>query len=354
STFTTFLNALFKGYERLELETKVSFVSNMGLMVLAVMLIILHASVVLIAISFFISKAIGFVIGLKYSFKLLDGIRFKLIFSDFNKIKGKMFVFGIHFLFNYLYFQIDTIILAVMKGDYYVGIYQAAFKLIALALVLPEILNNALLPTLSRLNVENIVQWKKAGYLMNKILLLIGLPIAIVFFVYAEQIIPFVYGSKNYLEAIPVLRVFSVVLIIRLSLEAYSLMLTTSDRQKIRMWVVLGATILNVVLNVILVPKLGVFGVAIVSVITNGLVLLVYSSVTYPLFKEWTLNRRTMSIIFLACTVLCILWLMKDVNFILCGIIVFMFFSFVSIKYFLSREEKDYLFRGSSNSKFQN
>lgn len=344
SSLVNFLNAFFKGFERLELETKVSLISNFVLMVFACLLILFRANVVLIALSFLVSRIVGLIIGLRFMHQLSNNLKLGISFRNLSEIRAKVAVFGIHFLFNFLYFQIDTIILAIMKGDYYVGIYQAVFKLIALALVIPEILNNVLLPALSRLNIENVESWKRVGYLMNKMLLIIGFPITIILFVYSDQIIEFVYGTGNYLEAVPILKIFSIVLLIRFSMESLSLMLTTSNRQKIRMYTVLVATVINVTLNIIYVPIFGVIAVAVISAITNGIVLLIYYIVSIPLSTEWILNRNTMSLFLLASISFGILWETREMNFIIGGLMVIIFFTLISFKFFFSKEERKLFF----------
>lgn len=292
TSLTNFIYALFKGYEKFEYETNVSFIMNVSLLVVTIILIIYKINFIVLAIVFVISRILGFIVGLFYTKRILPDIKYSPSFKGFFQVKNNIFIFGFHLFFSYLFFQLDTILLALWKGEYYVGIYQLAFKLIMLPLIIPEILTNVLLPVLTKIKNDNFERWTTVGYFMNKILLIIVLPLTIILFTYAENIINIIYG-ENYIEAIPVLKIFSFVLLIRFSLETYALMLTTSDRQKVRLNVVLVATVINFIMNSFLIPKYGVIGAAVVSLLTNTFVGISFFYSERKLFKTWTFNTNT-------------------------------------------------------------
>jgi O-antigen/teichoic acid export membrane protein len=239
TTLTNFFYALFKGFEKFEYETNVSLIMNISLLIITIVFIFLKVSIILIAVGFVVSRIIGFTSGLVYSKKVIPGIRYQPLLEGFSNLKGDMLVFGFHLFFSYLFFQLDTILLTLWKGEYYVGIYQSAFKLIMLPLVIPEILINVLLPVLSRMFKENPIKWERTGFYMNKILLMIVIPISIILFIYAKEILNLIYGVK-YVEAVPVLQIFAVIIFVRFSLEPFALMLTTSNRQWFRLYTVIA------------------------------------------------------------------------------------------------------------------
>ena len=300
TALTNFLFALYKGYEQLEYETKVALITNIFLLLSVIILVTFHIEIIYIALTFVLSRIIGFVLGIKYSFLVLKNISFRPALPKFRDEKNKIFIYGFHLVFSYLFFQLDTILLALWKGDYEIGIYQSVFKIVMIFLVLPEIFVNTLLPVLSRLNVEGIIKWTKIGYLMNKILFVLIIPISIFIFVFAANLIDLVYGNKNYNDAVPILRIFAIILFVRFNLETYALMLTTSNRQHVRMYSVIFASILNVVLNYYAIPNYGALGAAIVSLITNVIVGIIYIFFTRSLFYEWLFNFKVIVILVLS------------------------------------------------------
>jgi len=350
STLSNFLFALYKGFERLEFETQITLYMNVGLILIALPLILFRVNILLIACVFVLTRILGFTIGIFYSKKLLPQISYGFLLDGFNEIKKKVLVFGFFLLFNNLFFQMDTILLSLWRGDHEVGVYQAVFKLIMLPLIIPDIFINTLMPLLSRLNVENYTQWKKVGNLMNKILLAVVLPVSVVLFVYSDQIIKIIYGSKDYIDAVPILKIFAIVLFVRFSLEAYALMLTTSDRQKVRLYTVLAATLLNFTINYFLIPKYGAFGTAIVSLITNVFVGLIYYLTNFNLVRQYLFNIKTLLFLLLSLGIVYLFWLNKSITVFITAPILGIIFILFAYFFFFTKDERELIF--SSDFRF--
>lgn len=343
TTVTNFFYALFKGIEKFEFETTVSLIMNISLFIITLVLAFLRVSIILLAIGFVLSRIIGFVAGFIFSKKVLPKIRYEPLFEGFSNVKGNMLVFGFHLFFSYLFFQLDTILLALWKGEYYVGIYQSAFKLIMLPLIIPEILINVLLPVLSRMYKHNLEQWEKMGSYMNKILLIVVMPISIILYTYAKDILNLIYGSK-YEEAVPVLQIFSVIILIRFALEPYALMLTTSNRQRIRLYVVMIATFLNFLLNSFFIHQYGVVGAAVVSLITNLFVAILYFYAAITFFRKWIFNYKTILLIAISALLVGLFLFFVHINFIIGLSIIIAFYFLFGYYYYFSDDEKRILF----------
>ncbi|AFN73547.1 polysaccharide biosynthesis protein [Melioribacter roseus P3M-2] len=343
SALSNYISALYKGFELLEYETKINLAMNLVLISLVLPLVLLKINIVIIACIFAFSRMIGFFVGILYSKKILQDVSFKFYFNGIQEIKSKIVVFGVFLIFNNLFFQLDTILLAIWKGDESVGIYQAAYKLIMLPLVIPDIIVNTLMPMLSRLNGENYTLWKKIGKMMNKVLIAVVVPISILIFVYAEQIILFIYGSENYENSIFVLRIFAFVLLIRFSIETYALLLTTSNKQKIRMYTVLIATLLNFLLNYFVIPKYGVWGAASVSLVTNLFVGVIYYLNCFENAKEYFKDKQILYFMSISIIIAYLCWFFRDVSMFVAVPIVILLFWVIIFYFFLSEEEKKVL-----------
>lgn len=349
TTLTNFLYALYKGFEKLHYETGVSLTVNVSLLLFIIVFLFLKIRIEFIAGAFVFTRFIGFIIAITSSYKVLPNIKFSVTFKRWKEIKDQVLIFGLHLIFGSLFFQLDTLLLAFWKGDKDVGIYQAAFKLIALPLVIPDIFINSLLPVLSRLNSENEALWIKIGGLLNKTLTLIVVPISIILFIYSDFIINLIYPIKNYGPSVQILRIFAIILFVRFFVESYALMLTTSHRQKTRMLIVLFGTILNFVLNYFAIPRYGPFGAAIISLITNIFIGAGYITTTITFFPKWTINIPfSLSIIF-AFVLSVILWNIRTIQpFIIIPISILISLIFL-VKFCYSKEERDLIFRKGNN-----
>jgi len=170
------------------------------------------------------------------------------------------------------------------------------------------------------------------------------IPISIFLFVFAERIIRLIYGLNDFAESILVLRIFAIILLVRFNLETYALMLTTSNKQKIRMYVVIIASILNLTLNSFLIPEYGVNGAAVVSLITNLFVGIIYIYMNRKFFIISMVNSKMILLILISLTTASVLWkLNSEIIFYLSPILVIIYMVLIYL-YFLSEDDRHLLF----------
>lgn len=343
SALMNFFFALFKGVEEMQYETWISFAANLLLLCVVLALGYAGASLLVIAIAFTASRVIGLMLTWHTARRQGFAVPISFSFSGRSDL-GIVLVFGLQALFGNLFFVQDTLLLSAWSGDYQVGIYQSVFKLISVVLVVQEVVVVALLPALSRLYLENREGWSKYGGLASRTLLFIALPIALAFVIYADRIVTLIYGATDYNEAIPILRIFGLIVLIRFSVEAYALMLTTSQRQKRRLWVVAGATVFNLLLNWYAIPRWGPLGAAVVSLTTNLLVGVGYVAATGRLFYDWFLNIRPLVPLMCAVAIGVALWNLYWVSPLVTAPLALLFLSAIILWFGFTQEERHLVF----------
>ncbi len=343
TSLNNFLFGIFRGYERFIFETRVSLISNISLILLAVIILFLRLELIYVALIFLLTRVIGVIFSFLYLSYLDKSFGVKINFSDLGVLKSKTLVFGIHLVFSYLFFQIDTLLLAKISGEYSVGIYQSVFKLIMLPLVIPDILINSLTPTLSRLHYQSKNDWFSLGSSMGRIMVMMIIPISLILFFYSEEIISLIYGLKNFSAAVFVLKIFSVILFVRFLLEPFALMLTTSNRQKIRMWTVIFATLINIALNLYSIPRYGVNGAACVSLLVNSIVGIIYFIFIEKDFRKWLYDIKNYVVIASSFAAVWLLRALLNINFVI-QILLFGIVYFIAIyTFYLKENEKKIL-----------
>lgn len=185
-----------------------------------------------------------------------------------------------------VYSHIDVLIMAKLIGNRAVGIYSAAtpftFGLIQL-LNVPFIV--AVFPALSRLHNEDTVRFKKG--LIRGILFIIlwSVPSAIVVSLGAGITIPLVFGTK-YNLAIPFLRIliFSVPFM-ALSALLYKVLIVYK-KQIWYLYVSIAAALINAFLNILLIQQFQIYGAVYAFIITQVVLLIVYSILVYILIRK--------------------------------------------------------------------
>jgi O-antigen/teichoic acid export membrane protein len=268
SALSNFFFALFKSVEQMHHEARISLLMNLVLFLAVVALGMTRASVYLLALAFILSRVVGLLLSLPVANRLISLTAFRFRIARREELLG-ISVFGFQSVCGILLFTQDTILLSWWAGDREVGIYQSVFKLVALGLLFSDTAFFSMLPVLSRLHASDPPQWVRVGHLLHKTLCYVSLPIAFVMIVCADQVMALLYGTGGYIEAVPLLRLFGAVIIVRYAAEASGIMLTSSNRQHIRLGIVVAAVLLNFGLNAVAIPRFGAAGAAVVSLITN-------------------------------------------------------------------------------------
>jgi O-antigen/teichoic acid export membrane protein len=339
SSLNTFFFAFFKGFEQFQHETRIAFWTNLTLLVLLIVLGIVRAPLYAVALCFVGTRIIGVLSCARVGARLAGAKVTVLDFTGWGSVWRRVLVFGLNFVFGALFFWIDTVLLAFWKGDHAVGIYQAVFKIVALALIPVDIGVTTMVPVLARLNEEDEARWIHLGRLLNKTLTLLALPMCVLMFAYPDQIITLLYGGKEFGEAIPILRLFAVIVFVRYCVDTYGIMLTTSYRQKTRMFVAMGGTVLNIALNVFAIPEYGPLGAAVVSLVTNVAVGAAYIAASRQSIAQWTFEPRNLMLFAFTAVVLMALWQVRTVSLWITAPVVLSLYAFALYHVGFTREQ---------------
>lgn len=344
TAITNYFFAFFRANERIEYEYKVSLIYNLTLIIFTLFLVSIDADLIFITLLFVLTRIIGLYKAVEYYYAFKAFLKFSNFMSNIKKMQPKLLVYGIHLFFGQLFFQVDTLIINFLEGEYYVGIYQAAIRLILLPLILPDVLVYSLLPLLSRYYIENDEKYNKIGVYIAKILLFLGIMISSCIFLFSTQIIEYIYGIEQYYDSIIILKLFSIVLLIRFILEPFALLLTASDRQIIRMYTVIIASLFAVLLNYWWISKFGIIAAAYVAIIVNAFVGIVYIIANIRMFISFHKNINTFLLILFTIIVIVTSSLLNNISiFIIIPLYLTLFLCYGYFVFF-SQEEKTILF----------
>jgi O-antigen/teichoic acid export membrane protein len=170
-----------------------------------------------------------------------------------------------------LYYRIDTILLAVFRSAYEVGLYAAAYKFYDLSKAVISAVSLSLFPHLTRAMAgdEPHAPVQRAF----DVFLGVGACVAVVVFVHAEHLVMLASGQK-FAAAAPALRILAPAIAITFIAATMQLVLLTAHRER-QLLVVNGSMLFaNVALNVILLPMYGYKAAASTTLATEFLWLL--------------------------------------------------------------------------------
>lgn len=216
--------------------------------------------------TYLISKIANALSAYYFSLKITS---FKL---NFDKKKWRSFLvagfpLGASLLFITMFEKVGTVLLGSIATFSDVGYYTAAEKLIQFFTLIPMALITSIYPLMSVFSQKSKERLIMTYKLSSRYLLFIGIPITCGIFVLSQHIIASFYGSE-FLPAYEALAILCLPLPITFLNILFSSIFNAINKQKVVGIVCAFTVILNVALNLLLIPSLRFRGVAIATVLT--------------------------------------------------------------------------------------
>ena len=158
--------------------------------------------------------------------------------------------FGVFFM---LYLWIDAAMLSVMTTPTVVGWYGVSTKLFQTLMVVPVLIATAWLPRLVAVFERSPSELQRAARAPIEIVLVVGLPIGAGIALIADPVINRIYGPA-YAGAVPVMVLLGLCIPPMYLNIMLSQVLIAARRQFVWTWVMLGATVVNPAINLVLIP----------------------------------------------------------------------------------------------------
>ncbi len=279
-------------------------------------LLTIHSVKVLIAI-----LALSSFLNFLYSFYWARRCaKIKVSFSLFSRrraiyLLAIAFPFFLAGVFNRVYTHIDTILLSKLAGAVYVGWYGVANKLVFSLQFIPSAFVAAIYPAMSKFYQKDLIKMKSILEKSFLYLLFIVLPISLGTIVLAPEIILTLYGKKFFPSILP-LRILMVSLIAVFLYFPLGSFLNAAHRQK-RNTANMGiAMVINVILNLTLIPYWKLAGAAVASLVSQTIMLFLGLYYAYKIakFDKFLLSKKFVQYALAAFLMgLSVLWLKKTI-----------------------------------------
>lgn len=180
------------------------------------------------------------------------------------------FPYGLLAVLGLLYFRIDTVLLAYLKGNFETGIYGAAYKFLEAATFVPTALSMALFPVLAKLHDSSIEDVKRLFFKSFKVMLGSGLVVVLGYVIILPEIIKILL--PNYLSSIQAIRILSLSIpFMFIHVPAVTVLLSTDKYLKTVLILSIFIVLFNISMNLIFIPKFGFIAASWVTVISEVL-----------------------------------------------------------------------------------
>lgn len=187
-----------------------------------------------------------------------------------------MFIFFANSLAITIYVSADTTMLGWIAGDYYTGLYAVSVKIYQIVKKLMTAVYTVTIPRLSRFAGSG--EWKEYRKLLTEIsscVILLVVPCMTGLAVYARSII-FVISGESYLPAVRSLQILAIALLFAVgSGVVVNCINTPNGFEKTSLSATIAAALVNVGLNVVLIPAFRQDGAALTTVIAEAMVFVI-------------------------------------------------------------------------------
>ena len=260
--------AILQAYEIMQFEALMKIIERILLLILTLFIYIKKGSIIQLVSMFTIVYFISFIMAFLFVTFKIGYLPFRLNINLIKKIIKKGVPFAFTSILIIFYFRIDTLMLSLIRTYSEVGWYNASYKIMEGLSVLPMMVVLGIFPAMSRLYIENKEHLKLLYKRAFKYLVIMALPIAIGITLLANKIIYFIY-KEGFLNSSLILKilVWAEIFIFLNYLMGY--LLNSINKQKWFMYSTGTCVILNIILNLMLIPKFGYLGASATTVITQ-------------------------------------------------------------------------------------
>jgi O-antigen/teichoic acid export membrane protein len=171
------------------------------------------------------------------------------------------FTIGFSLAMGLLNYNFDAVLLGFLKGPTVVGWYNAAYKLLLVGLSAALAYFAGLFPALSRLYVENRKEFGLLVRHTSELWLVFVVPLVVAGTFLAEPVIRLLYGAA-YLNSVAPFRILLWSAALVMLRWVYMDSLRATGHQALDLRCAITSATLNVVLNILLIPRFGMIGAA--------------------------------------------------------------------------------------------
>jgi O-antigen/teichoic acid export membrane protein len=272
-----------------------------------------------IIIALLINMIVSFVIIFVWSRKYLRlSLRFDFVY--WKKFLKESLPIGIVAVIVFVYFKMDTILLSVMQTSTDVGIYNAAYKVLENITFFPAMIVGLVLPIMSNTIFADRERFNRVANNTFKLFLILVVPIVVGTMFLADGIILLI-GGGQFNESGAVLRILIFALVAIFFGVLSNNILIAGNQQRKLLYISGLAAILNVVLNIIFIPKFSYIAAAYISSLTEIFVAVASLAFVYKTMKYYPRIGRVWGIFLAGAVMAAALFLMRGQNFFLAALV---------------------------------
>ena len=268
TSFAAVFKVTFRAFEKMEYEAGITIFVNIIRVSLGLLVLFLGYGLIELALVFLFSSVFDVLFSLLICERRFVKPKIELDFEFWKQSIKIAIPLSAMTIFVLIYVRIDTVMLSIMKGDAVVGWYTAAYGLVLALKPFAQWFRQALLPLTSNYYITSKSSLKLAYEKSSKYLLIVGLPMAVGITLLADRFILLFYGQA-FENSIIALQILAWDIFLVYTYGPLGTTLVAIDKQN-QLAVATGlSALINVILNLILIPPFSYVGAAVATIITE-------------------------------------------------------------------------------------
>ena len=252
-----------QGFKRLKYKIFITQFLNPTILLVVMIISFWFISVeVALMAPMLVSSIIGFIVMFAVLKKLTGVKNQQLLKAPFDR---ELLVFSYPLMFVTILLTLmhwmDILMLGAFTNASTVGLYHPAARTAGLLQALLTSFLSIYSPMIAQFHAESDQKNMSGSYkLVSRWLLTFSIPVALIFLVYPKKVM-LLFGAE-YLPSANVLIVLTAATFIHAILGAAQSTLSMTGHTRLLLWNAIGAFIINIILNIILIPNYGMIGAA--------------------------------------------------------------------------------------------
>jgi O-antigen/teichoic acid export membrane protein len=282
--FVFYLGWVFCGIERMEYIGIAAVLSRLAFLATVVVLIKNPGNVIFVPYLWFTAAVVESLF-LIFSYPKFGSIKFNVHLPEWKLfIKDSAWI-GISIILLQIYSNFNMVMLGFMKTNHDVGLYSAASKIILFIVAIGAFYNNSIFPVISRYTKDSKLKLKRFIHKTISFIGVGGVGLWILLFIFARQIIVLAYGD-GYRGSVLAFQILSLTIVIGIIRLICISVLIASNKIRESLWGVGIGCGINVTLSLLLIPRYGIVGAAVTTVIGEIIITTMIARIALRLLSE--------------------------------------------------------------------
>lgn len=231
----------------------------------------LNFSIFYIFLAFLISNFVSAFLLVFFTKEKIFPVLLDKIFS--KKLLTRSIPLSLMLVFNLIYFRVDIFLLALLKGTTDVGVYGLSYKFFDFLIALPLFMSNAIYPILIKQKQNKELFFKSVG---RYFLLFLAISVIVIIpFWFVSPLFKLI--SAGFYDSIVPFRILLLSLPFFFTTSFLQWVLITLQKQKYLMYVYVFSAFVNIVLNILFIPRFSYIASSTITVFSEALVFLFLS-----------------------------------------------------------------------------